>query len=198
MPRPLKQAMIDAIVQGYGDAARRMQAAGLDGVEIVASHGYLPAQFLNPRVNLRDDAYGGDLDGRLRFLREVISDIRAKVTDGFVVGLRISGSEADEQGLTEEETLDAVTRLDDSIDYVHITLGTSASLGGAIHIAPPMTLKTAYVVPYAARITRQSRIPVFVTGRINQPQDAESAIAGKHADVCGMPAAVISDQEMSH
>jgi len=41
----------------------------LDGVEIVASHGYLPAQFLNPRVNLRDDAYGGDLDGRLRFLR---------------------------------------------------------------------------------------------------------------------------------
>ncbi len=68
----LKKSMIDAIVQGYGDAARRMQTAGMDGVEIVASHGYLPAQFLNPRVNLRDDAYGGDLDGRLRFLREVI------------------------------------------------------------------------------------------------------------------------------
>ena len=79
MPRPLKPAMIDSIVQGYGDAARRMQTAGFDGVEIVASHGYLPAQFLNPRVNLRVDAYGGDLDGRLRFLREVIADIRAKV-----------------------------------------------------------------------------------------------------------------------
>jgi 2,4-dienoyl-CoA reductase-like NADH-dependent reductase (Old Yellow Enzyme family) len=196
MPRPLKQAMIDAIVHGYGDAARRMQRAGLDGVEIVASHGYLPAQFLNPRVNLRDDAYGGDPDGRLRFLREVIFDIRAKVTDGFVVGLRISGSEADEQGLTEEETFDAVTRLDDSIDYVHITLGTSASLGGAIHIAPPMTFKTAYVVPYAARIKRQARIPIFVTGRINQPQDAEAVIAGGHADVCGMTRALISDPEM--
>jgi 2,4-dienoyl-CoA reductase-like NADH-dependent reductase (Old Yellow Enzyme family) len=196
MPRPLKRSMIDAIVHGYGDAARRMQTAGLDGVEIVASHGYLPAQFLNPRVNLRDDAYGGDLDGRLRFLREVISDIRAKVTDGFVVGLRISGSEADEQGLTEDETLDAVTRLDDSIDYVHITLGTSASLGGAIHIVPPMTLKTAYVVPYAARIKRQSRIPVFVTGRINQPQEAESVIASRHADVCGMTRALICDPEM--
>jgi 2,4-dienoyl-CoA reductase-like NADH-dependent reductase (Old Yellow Enzyme family)/thioredoxin reductase len=196
MPRPLKKSMIDAIVHGYGDAARRMQTAGLDGVEIVASHGYLPAQFLNPRVNLRDDAYGGDLDGRLRFLREVIVDIRAKVTDGFVVGLRISGSEADEQGLTEDETLDAVTRLDDSIDYVHITLGTSASLGGAIHIAPPMTLKTAYVVPYAARIKRQARIPVFVTGRINQPQDAEAVIAGGHADVCGMTRALICDPDM--
>ena len=196
MPRPLKQAMIDAIVHGYGDAARRMQTAGLDGVEIVASHGYLPAQFLNPRVNLRDDAYGGDLDGRLRFLREVISDIRAKVSDGFVVGLRISGSEQDEAGLTEDETLEAVSRLDDSIDYVHITLGTSASLGGAIHIAPPMTLKTAYVVPYAARIKRQAQIPVFVTGRINQPQDAEAVIASRHADVCGMTRALICDPDM--
>jgi 2,4-dienoyl-CoA reductase-like NADH-dependent reductase (Old Yellow Enzyme family) len=196
MPRPLKQPMIDAIVRGYGDAARRMQTAGLDGVEIVASHGYLPAQFLNPRVNLRDDAYGGDPEGRLRFLREVIGDIRAKVPEGFVVGMRISGSEADEQGLTEEETLDAVALLGDSIDYVHITLGTSASLGGAIHIAPPMTFKTAYVVPYAARIKRQSQIPVFVTGRINQPQDAEAVIGAGHADVCGMTRALICDPEM--
>jgi 2,4-dienoyl-CoA reductase-like NADH-dependent reductase (Old Yellow Enzyme family) len=196
MPRPLKPAMIGAIVQGYGDAARRMQTAGMDGVEIVASHGYLPAQFLNPRVNLRDDGYGGDPDGRLRFLREVIANIRGKVADGFVVGLRISGSEADEAGLTEDESLDAVTRLDDSIDYVHITLGTSASQGGAIHIAPPMSFKTGYVVPYAARIKRQARIPVFVTGRINQPHDADAAIASKHADVCGMTRALICDPEM--
>jgi 2,4-dienoyl-CoA reductase-like NADH-dependent reductase (Old Yellow Enzyme family) len=196
MPRPLKPAMIAAIVQGYGDAARRMQAAGMDGVEIVASHGYLPAQFLNPRVNLRDDAYGGDADARLRFLREVIANIRAQVPDDFVVGLRISASEADEQGLTEDETLDAVARLGDSIDYVHVTLGTSASQGGAIHIAPPMSLKAAYVVPYAARIKRQSRIPVFVTGRINQPQDAEAVIASNHADVCGMTRALICDPDM--
>ncbi len=120
MPRALKQPLIDAIVQGYGDAARRMQTAGLDGVEIVASHGYLPAQFLNPRVNLRTDVYGGEIDGRLRFLREVIADIRAKVSEGFVVGLRISGTEADEQGLTEEESLEAVAGLGGSIDYVHV------------------------------------------------------------------------------
>jgi 2,4-dienoyl-CoA reductase-like NADH-dependent reductase (Old Yellow Enzyme family)/thioredoxin reductase len=196
MPRALSQPMIHAIVHGYGDAARRMQTAGLDGVEIVASHGYLPAQFLNPRVNVRDDAYGGELDGRLSFIREVIEDIRGKVSDGFVVGMRISGTELDEQGLTEDETFEAVARLGDSIDYVHITLGTSASLGGAIHIAPPMTSKNAYVVPYAARIKRQSRIPVFVTGRINQPQDADAVIAAGHADVCGMTRALICDPEM--
>jgi len=196
MPQPLKAALIGAIVRGYGDAARRMQRAGLDGVEIVASHGYLPAQFLNPRVNLRHDAYGGDLDGRLRFLREVIADIRAKVPDGFVVGLRISGSELDEQGLTENEALETVSRLDDSVDYVHVTVGTSATLGGAVHIVPPMSFKSAYVVPYAARVKRQSRIPVFVTGRINQPQDAEAVLAANHADVCGMTRALISDPEM--
>ena len=196
MPRPLKKAMIDAIVHGYGDAARRMQTAGLDGVEIVASHGYLPAQFLNPRVNLREDAYGGDLDGRLRFLREVIADIRAKVSDGFVVGLRISATEIDEQGLTEDETVETVSRLAAGIDYAHITLGTSASLGGAIHIAPPMALNTAYVVPYAARFKRQTQLPIFVTGRINQPQEAEAVIASHHADVCGMTRALICDPEM--
>ncbi|MGB6310400.1 MAG: FAD-dependent oxidoreductase [Steroidobacteraceae bacterium] len=196
MPRPLKKGMIEAIVRGYGDAARRMQAAGLDGVEIVASHGYLPAQFLNARVNLRDDAYGGDLDGRLRFLREAIADIRSKVSDGFVVGLRISGTEIDEQGLSEDESLEAVSRLGDSIDYAHITLGTSSSLGGAIHIAPPMAMKSAYVVPYAARFKRQTSIPIFVTGRINQPQEAEAVIAANHADVCGMTRALICDPEM--
>ncbi len=196
MPRALKKPLIDAIVHGYGDAARRVQAAGLDGVEIVASHGYLPAQFLNPRVNLRDDAYGGDVEGRLRFLREVIADIRAKVNEGFVVGVRISGTEADEQGLTQDESLESVTALGDSVDYVHVTVGTSASLGGAVHIVPPMAIKTGYVVPYAARIKRQSSIPVFVTGRINQPQDAEAVLASNHADVCGMTRALISDPEM--
>jgi len=145
MPRPLKPQMIRAIVNGYGDAARRMQAAGIDGVEIVASHGYLPSQFLNPRVNLRDDGYGGNLEGRSRFLREVIADIRGKVSGQFVVGLRISGTEADASGLSEDESLESIVRVADSIDYVNITLGNSASLGGAIHIAPPMSSKTSYL-----------------------------------------------------
>ena len=196
MPSPLKRSMIRAIVNGYGDAARRMASAGLDGVEIVASHGYLPSQFLNPRVNLRDDDYGGDLDGRLRFLTEVIADIRAKVNDAFVVGLRISGTEADEEGLSQEESLESISRVADSIDYVNITVGNSASLGGAIHIAPPMSSKTAYVAPYAASVKKCVRIPVFVAGRITQPQDAEAILASGQADVCGMTRALLCDPEL--
>lgn len=196
MPRPLQLRMIREIIAGYGDAARRLEAAGVDGAEIVASHGYLPAQFLNPRVNLREDGYGGDPDSRLRFLREVIADIRAKVSERFVVGLRISGTEIDDHGLTEEESLGAVLALGDRIDYVNVTLGSSASLGGAIHIAPPMTKKNAYVAPHAARIKRALSIPVFVAGRINQPQDAEAVLAAGQADVCGMTRAMICDPEM--
>ncbi len=196
MPQPLKKVMIDSIISGYGDAARRMQTAGLDGVEIVASHGYLPSQFLNPRINLRDDAYGGDFKRRLRFLSDVIDNIRGKVSDQFVVGLRISGSEQDEQGLTEEESLQAITAVSDRIDYVNVTLGNSASMGGAVHIAPPMTQTIAYVAPYAARVKKLVQIPVFVAGRINQPQDAEAVIATGQADVCGMTRALICDPEL--
>jgi 2,4-dienoyl-CoA reductase-like NADH-dependent reductase (Old Yellow Enzyme family) len=196
MPRPLKIPMIRAIVNGYGDAARRMQSAGLDGVEIVASHGYLPAQFLNPRVNLREDGYGGDLEGRLRFLREVIADIRGKVNERFVVGLRISGTEGDENGLSQEESLQSIMRVADSIDYVNITLGNSASLGGAIHIAPPMSMRTSYVAPYASSVKQRVDIPVFVAGRINQPQEAEAILVSGQADVCGMTRALICDPEL--
>jgi len=68
MPRALQIAEIDEIIDGYAQAALRLQKAGLDGVEIVASHGYLPAQFMNPSLNLREDEYGGTPENRLRFL----------------------------------------------------------------------------------------------------------------------------------
>ena len=198
MPRPLDVRMIRSIVAGFGDAARRMQRAGIDGVEIVASHGYLPAQFLSPRINLRGDAYGGDADGRSRFLRETVADIRAKVGEHFVVGLRISADEVDPQGLSEEQTLHALARLEGGIDYVSVTLGSSASSGGAVHIAAPMTAQVAYVAPYAARIKELVSLPVFVTGRINQPQDAERLLAMRQADVCGMTRALICDPDLPH
>jgi 2,4-dienoyl-CoA reductase-like NADH-dependent reductase (Old Yellow Enzyme family) len=73
-------------------------------VEIVASHGYLPAQFINPRLNLRTDRYGGSPENRLRFLREVIAAVRAEVGRQFVVGLRISIVEMEPNGITQDES----------------------------------------------------------------------------------------------
>lgn len=196
MPRAMSPTMIAEIVRGYAEAARRMRQAGLDGVEFVGSHGYLPAQFLNPRVNRRQDAYGGGLENRLRFLREALAAMRAATDEDFIIGMRLSASEKDEAGLTHAETLEAARALEGQIDYLSITLGTSASLGGAIHIVPPMSLPAAYTAPEARAYKQALAIPVFVVGRINQPQEAEAAIARGDADVCGMTRAMICDPEM--
>lgn len=196
MPRALDPAMIDEIVSGYAAAARRLHQAGIDGVEVVASHGYLPAQFLNPRVNRRTDGYNGALEQRLRFLREIIAAVRAATDAQFIIGLRISADERDSEGLTESESLEAVKSLQAQLDYVHIVAGTSASTSGAVHIVPPMAIAAAYLADAAATFKASLSIPLFVTGRINQPQEAELILARGQADVCGMTRALICDPLM--
>ncbi|MNG84704.1 NADH oxidase [compost metagenome] len=196
MPRALDQAMIDEIVQGYASAARRLYQAGLDGVEVVASHGYLPAQFINPRVNRRTDDYNGALEQRLRFLREVLAAVRDATDEQFIVGLRISADERDSEGLSEDESLAAAQALQNQCDYLHIVAGTSASLGGAVHIVPPMAIEPAYLAREAGTFKQRLDIPLFVTGRINQPQEAELILARGQADVCGMTRALICDPLM--
>ncbi|MFI5019594.1 MAG: oxidoreductase, partial [Dongiales bacterium] len=198
LPCPLSPGMIGEIIEGYGAAARRMAAAGIDGVEVVASHGYLPAQFLNPRLNLREDGYGGSFENRLRFLREAIAACRAAVGPERVVGMRISGAEMDHDGLTEVEVLEACRALagDGQLDYYNVIAGSSASVAGAIHIVPPMAIGTAYVAPFAAAVRQVVDKPVFVAGRINQPQIAEQVLASGQADLCGMTRAMICDPEM--
>ena len=196
MPRPMSHAMIAEVVQGYADAARRMHQAGLDGVEFVGSHGYLPAQFLNPRVNRRTDEYGGTPENRLRFLRECLTAMRAATDEDFIIGMRLSASEMDEEGLTNQEALEASIALQDQLDYLSITIGTSASLGGAVHIAPPMAFQAAYAAPQAKDFKKALSIPVFVVGRINQPQEAELVLQKGEADMCGMTRALICDPLM--
>jgi 2,4-dienoyl-CoA reductase-like NADH-dependent reductase (Old Yellow Enzyme family) len=198
MPVPLSLSMITEIVDGYASSALRLQQAGFDGCEIVASHGYLPAQFLNPNINIRSDSYGGSLSNRLRFLDEVAAAIRQKVGDKFVIGVRISGDEKDVEAIDVGEVLEVCRMLDKTgaIDYFHVIAGTSASLSGAIHIVPPMYIETGYVAPFAATVKGIVSKPVFVTGRINQPQIAEIILAKGQADMCGMTRAIISDPDM--
>ena len=193
MPRAMSLELIQEVVKGYADAAGRMQEAGLDGVEIVASHGYLPAQFLSPRVNLREDKYGHD---KLLFLTEVLAAVRHKTGDDFIIGLRLSESEGDPSGIQNEEAIQAALALEHQLDYISITTGTSNTLGGAIHIAPPMTTEHAYLTPASTRFKQQLSIPVMIAGRINQPQAAEQIIASGQADMCGMTRALICDPDM--
>jgi len=197
-PRAMSLAMVEEIIEGYGQVARRMAEAGADGVEIVGSHGYLPAQFLNPRVNRRADRFGGALENRIRFTREAAQAARKQVPEDFIIGMRLSGDEIDADGLHEDETMAACRLLKDDLDYFNVIAGTSASQGGAIHIVPPMLIENAYVAPYARKLKQALGKPVFVAGRINQPHEAEKVIAEGAADMCGMTRAMICDPQMAN
>jgi 2,4-dienoyl-CoA reductase-like NADH-dependent reductase (Old Yellow Enzyme family) len=196
VPRELSRALIAEIVDGYGAAARRLAQAGADGVEVVASHGYLPAQFLNPKVNRREDEYGGPLANRLRIFRQVAASIRAQAPAALITGLRISGDEFDLNGCGEQEMLTACRELKDEFDYFNVIGGTSASASGAVHIAPPMTVSPGYMAAFSGRLRHDIGKPVFVAGRINQPQEAEHLLHAGLADMCGMTRAMICDPEM--
>ena len=197
IPRAMSTDLIGEIVAGYGAVARRMAEAGADGVEIVASHGYLPAQFMNANVNRRDDAYGGSLENRLRFTREAIAAIRLQLPGEFIVGIRMSGDEHDQDGMTEDDSVGIARALKDDLDYLNVIAGTSASTSGATHIVPSMANAHGYVAPFAQKVKQATGAAVLVAGRINQPQEAERILAAGAADMCGMTRAMICDPEMA-
>ncbi|RWI16559.1 FAD-dependent oxidoreductase [Mesorhizobium sp.] len=198
VPREMPTEMVAEIIASAAQGARRYAEAGYDGVELMASHGLLFAQFLNPAVNRREDIFGGSAENRLRPLRESLIGVRRAVGDGMVVGLRVSADEADEGGLDRETVLGICCQLSEEglVDYINTTLGTMASLGGSIHVVPPMEIPPAYVAARAATIRAAVSVPVFVAGRINQPQIAEGVLAAGEADMCGMTRALIVDPEM--
>ena len=112
---PMSGAMIEELIEGYGDTARRMHGAGLDGVEVVASHGYLPVQFLNPRLNHRDDQWGGSFENRLRIhggRRGKHSSKYRRRPGGGAYGYP-EMSWIPGRGITEAESLEALVRLDE-------------------------------------------------------------------------------------
>ena len=197
-PRAMDAAMVREVIAGFGQAAARLRRAGLDGVEIVASHGYLPAQFLSPRVNRRGDEFGGELTNRLRFLRESLRAVRELAGEDFTVGVRLSLGEDSTAGVTPPEWLQALALLDGQglLDYVSVTRGTSETLAGSDHIAPSMAWPAGYTTPLSREVRAVVSVPVMVAGRVTQPQDAELILARGDADAVGMTRALIADPDL--
>ena len=197
VPAPLTSAQIGEIVESYRLGAARMAEAGLDGIEIISSMGYLVSQFLNPRLNLRDDAYGGSRENRLRFLRDVIAAVRDGAGDEIAVGIRISADEMDEEGLSAGETDEALVALesDGGLDYFNIIAATTATYAGWLHIVPHMVMPNAYLAPLAHRVKEAVSLPVLIAGRVTQPQEAEQILAAGQADMVGLVRAHICDPQ---
>ncbi|TPN81113.1 oxidoreductase [Mesorhizobium sp. CU2] len=195
-PRALTISEIRKIVEAYGAAAARAVEAGVDGIEICGNQGNLPAQFLAATINSRTDEYGGSLANRCRFILEVAQSVRSTIGPDIAFGFRLSAADLDNDGLEEEESLEALARLDASglVDYLHIVLGTPSTRAGAMHIVAPMeAAETGYVVPFAERAKKRLKLPLVATGRFNTPQSAELAIANGFMDAAGMTRAMICD-----
>ena len=198
-PRAMSLALVREVIEAYVDAAGRVQKAGFDGAEVLAGYGMLPSQFLNPNTNQRSDEYGGSAENRMRFLREVLAGIRARVGPGFALGIRVTTDEKEFDGLTPDLVLDVLRALDADgvLDFYDVAAGTAAGPAGMNHIVPPMIMDTAYVPAMGATVKAAVSKPVFVGGgRINQPQQAEQMLGNREADMCGMTRAMICDPRM--
>lgn len=196
MPRAMPEAMVAEIIESCGQAAGRMAEAGLDGVELLVSHGLLFAQFVNPMTNQRNDQYGGSFENRMRPLVQSLQHAREAFGEHRLVGIRISAEENEPDGMQSDLAAEVASYLaiHGLVDYINTTTGSMAGPGGSIHVAPPMEFSPGYVAQKAKSLRDACGIPVFVAGRINQPQEAEKIVATGMADMCGMTRALIADE----
>ncbi|MCP4387545.1 MAG: FAD-dependent oxidoreductase [Gammaproteobacteria bacterium] len=197
VPVAMPNDMVWELIESYVDAAGRLTDAELDGVEILASMGYLMAQFLNPETNLRDDEFGGELENRMRFLREVINRSRQRIGSDKTLGIRVTLDEKTDNGMPAAEIIEVCRQLevDGNVDYFSVISGSSSSPAGWIHVFPPMAVAPGFVADDAALLKQAVSKPVLVAGRINQPQLAAEVIDAGKADMVGMARALIADPE---
>jgi 2,4-dienoyl-CoA reductase-like NADH-dependent reductase (Old Yellow Enzyme family)/thioredoxin reductase len=193
-PKEAEDWDIARIVKAYGAAAARMQAAGLDGIEIEA-YGHLLDGFWSPATNRRTDAYGGSLDNRLRFTLEALGAIRAAVGPEFIVGIRMVADEDWQVGLSREEGIEIARRFAGSglIDFINVIRGHIDSDEGLSHVIPGMGYRLAPHLDFAGEVRAATRFPVLHASRIQDVATARHAIASGKLDLVGMTRAHMAD-----
>jgi 2,4-dienoyl-CoA reductase-like NADH-dependent reductase (Old Yellow Enzyme family)/thioredoxin reductase len=191
-PHEMTTGEIRTVVEAFGRSAANMKAAGYDGVEIHAAHGYLVAQFLSQASNRRTDAYRGDtIEGRMRLLLEVVEQIRSRCGDDFPIGARLSADEGMPDGLTVDDTLEIVDALQEAapVDYLSITHGMRGSY------VKDSTYDEGFALPLAEPVKQIVDVPVVVAGRFRHPGLAEQALAAGRVDFVAFGRALLVDPE---
>ena len=196
MPRAFDRETIRNIVQQYAAAAGRAIEAGFDFIGLHGAHGYLLSQFLSPYCNKRDDEYGGDLPGRLRFPLEVIAAVRRVIGPGVPLLYRMSGDEHVEGGLTNKDVCEIAPHLEAAgIDLLDISAGTYES---GLWIVQPMEMPQGVLAPLARAVRAHVRIPVSVAGRITDPSVAEHLLEAEDADYVTLGRALHADPDFAN
>ncbi len=195
-PEELTFKEIRGIVKAFGDAAERTKIAGFDMVEIHGTHGYLIAQFLSPRVNKRTDWYGGCLENRMRFLLEVVEDVKSKVGPSYPVSVRVGGIDYEPEEVpypTYDEAIEIAKNLEMAgVQVLHVSGGGRYPGSNSAYSETFVPLATNV---WAAEVIKKNiSIPVITCGSITTPELAEEILEAHKADFIALGRPLLADQ----
>jgi 2,4-dienoyl-CoA reductase-like NADH-dependent reductase (Old Yellow Enzyme family) len=197
-PVPLTEAEILDLIERFTIASETAEAAGFDGVQIHGAHGYLISEFLSPRVNQRTDQWGGDLTGRARFLMEIVRKVRARVSPGFVVSVKLNSADFQKGGFDFEDSQIVAGWLDEAgVDVIEISGGTyeQPKLIGLEGLEPVFEAnvrqstraRESYFARFAPEIrARIKRASLMITGGFRTVEGMAEALSDDAIDLIGL------------
>jgi len=193
-PKQIEDWDIERIIKDYADAAERMYAAGLDGIELQA-YGHLMDQFWSQRTNTLESPYGGALHNRLRFTLDVLDAIRARVGEKFIVGVRYTADELVKGGISAHEGLEIsqILQATGQVDFLNVIRGHIDTDPGLTDVIPIQGMPSASHLDFAGQVKQATSLPTFHAARINDVATARHAIANGLIDMVGMTRAHMAD-----
>lgn len=193
-PKKMEDWDIDRIIRDYADAAERMKAAGLDGIELQA-YGHLMDQFWSPLTNTLDGPYGGPLENRIRFTMDVLDAIRKRVGNEFIVGVRYTADEIVQGGISRDEGLEISRILRDTgqVDFLNVIRGRIDTDPALTDVIPVMGMKNSPHLDFAGAVREATGFPTFHAAKIPDVATARYAIAEGKLDMIGMTRAHMAD-----
>ena len=193
MPRELTTAEVEELVQKFVAAAMRAKNVGYDGVEIHGAHGYLVLQFMSPRMNQRQDKYGGDLAGRMTFPLEIVRGIKAAAGADFPVLFRMSADEFFPGGITLEDSKVMARMLEEAgVDAIDVSAGVPITILMWVETMEKEEGGRAYM---SEEIKKAVNIPVITVGGIRSPEVAERILAEGKADFVHLGRTLLADPD---
>ena len=194
MPKEAEEWDLERIISDYADAAERMKAGGMDGLELEC-YGHFIDQFWSPITNVREDEYGGSLENRMKIPLSIFRAVRERTGDDFIVGTRIAIDETKPGGIRAEAGMQIVKMLEDEglIDFVNVIRGYVASDVDLTEVIPIHGMPSAPHLDFAGRVREATDLPVLHASKIDDVATARHAIAEGKLDMVGMTRAHIAD-----
>lgn len=196
-PQAMTQEVIEDVIRRFARTARLAEQAGFTGVEIHAAHGYLLSQFLSPLSNQRTDAWGGSLENRARLLLEIVKAVRAAVSPGFAVAVKLNSADFQRGGFSADDARQVVMMLNSlDVDLVELSGGSYEAPAMQGEARDGRTLaREAYFVEFARDIRPVARMPVMVTGGVRRLPVAEQVV-DSGVDMVGIGTALAIDPDL--